>query len=155
MMRSRRLLLAAFALTMSIPAAAVFAQPPPAERGAIPVAPQSPCDFPIPAPERHSPGTPDTFQLLTGYLQASGIGPNPRWDVDYVPLTARFGWYLTDPLAPRAISLQLDYTTSIITTSFGHCFTGPSLLVRGECRPDRALVPYVQAGVGVLLNDVY
>ena len=71
------------------------------------------------------------------------------------PITARLGWYLTDPQAPGAASVLFDYSTDIVTDGFGHFVTGPSLVFRYERRPDRTVVPYVQAGVGLAFNDAY
>jgi hypothetical protein len=159
-MRLRRLVVTALALTASIRTAPAPAQPPPiqaplSETNAISAAPDLPCDGFIPPPRLRPSIVPDTFQLMSGYLSDTGIGPNSQSPVDFVPISARFGWYVTDPMAPHAVSVQLDYSTALITSGFGHFLTGPSLLLRGEWRPDRVLVPYVQFGAGVLFNDAY
>jgi opacity protein-like surface antigen len=154
-MRPRRLSVPSLALAALAATTPAVAQPPAAESEPIAAALASPCDFIFPSAGLRPSLAPDTFQLLSGYLTSSGVGPNPQWPVDYVPVSARFGWYVTDPFASRAVSLQLDYTAAAITSNFGHFWTGPSLLLRGEWRPDRALVPYIQAGAGIVFNDAY
>jgi hypothetical protein len=97
---------------------------------------------------------PDYFQFLTGYSFKSGLGPMVP-NFDYIPLTARFGWYCTDPMAPGAISVVIGSTSGVVTQSFGTYFTGPSLGFRYERRPDRDLVPYIQIGSGFAFNDAF
>jgi hypothetical protein len=154
-MRPRRLAGPLLAVTFLGTAAATPAQPPP-DLGTISAAPEQPCDGFLPPAGLRPSIAPDTFQLMSGYLSASGVGPNANTPVDFVPISARFGWHVTDLFVDRAaVSVQLDYSTALITSRFGHFFTGPTLLVRSEWRPERALVPYVQMGAGILFNDAY
>lgn len=117
--------------------------------------PTGPCEYVFGECVRpRSRWAPDTFQLLTGYYITSTLGPDiPKYD--YIPLTTRLGWYLTKPCAPGAFELLLDSTFGAVTTGFGNYFTGPSLLLRYERGPMRRVVPYIQAGAGVVLNDGY
>jgi lipid A 3-O-deacylase len=97
---------------------------------------------------------PDYFQALVGDSNKVSIGPRiPSFD--YIPIDARFGWYLTDPLAPGAVSFLVGNTSGIVTNGFGSYFTGPSVAFRYERRPDRDWVPYIQIGSGLALNDAY
>src|SRR5262249_13745698 len=44
----------------------------------------------------------------------------------------------------------------VVTGQFGHYFTGPSALIRYNYRqPGWRLVPYIQGGAGIVLNDAY
>jgi hypothetical protein len=111
-----------------------------------------PCNCLVPPMPSKPWYVPETLQVISGYSFKSGVGPTvPRFD--YVPITARFGWYLTDPIAPGAISFLLGSTTGIVTQSFGNYFSGPSFGFRYERRPDRDLVPYFQIGSGIAFND--
>jgi opacity protein-like surface antigen len=153
-MRPRRLAGPVLAVAILGTAAAASAQSAP-DLGIATSGPEQPCDGFLPSPVLRPSIAPDTFQLMSGYLAHTGIGPNSQSPVDFVPISARAGWYINDPLATYAVSVQLDYSTAFITSRFGHYFTGPSLLVRSEWRPDRTLVPYVQFGAGILFNDAY
>jgi hypothetical protein len=130
--------------------------PPPADLGtalAMPP-PTSPCDCLIPAMPDRPRWVPDYFQALVGDSNKVSIGPKiPTFD--YIPITARFGWYLTDPLAPGAVSMLWGNTSGIVTKGFGSYFTGPSVAFRYERRPDRDWVPYFQIGSGLAFNDAY
>jgi hypothetical protein len=114
-----------------------------------------PCEYIIPAcPPPRCRFAPDTLQLLAGGSFATALGPGAP-EYNYVPLTARLGWYLTPPRSPGAVMAMLDYTTGVVTSGFGSYFTGPSLVVRYERWPDGVLVPYLQGGAGVVVNDGY
>jgi hypothetical protein len=116
--------------------------------------PAGPCDCVIPPLACRPRCEPDYVQFLSGVSRKSGLGPDvPRFD--FTPITARVGWYLTDPMAPGAVSVVFDQSTNIVTNGFGHYTTGPALALRYERRPDRALVPYVHAGLGLAFNDAY
>jgi hypothetical protein len=121
---------------------------------ALPDPPAGPCDCLIPPAACRPRLEPDYVQFLSGVSRKSGLGPTvPTFD--FTPITARVGWYLTDPMAPGAVSVLFDYSTDIVTNGFGHFVTGPAVAIRYERRPDRVLVPYVHAGVGLAFNDAY
>ena len=116
--------------------------------------PAGPCECLIPPLACRPRLQPDFVQFLSGVSRTTSIGPKIP-DFDYTPITTRVGWYLTDPIAPGAVSFLIDYSTDIVTDGFGHYVTGPSLVFRYERRPDRVLVPYIHAGVGLAFNDAY
>jgi hypothetical protein len=131
------------------------APPPAGELPAVPTEPPPcPCEYVIPPLASRPRCQPDYVQFLSGVSRTTSLGPNIP-DFNYTPITARVGWYLTDPLAPGAVSVLVDYSTDIVTDGFGHWVTGPSLSIRYERRPDRVLVPYVEAGIGLAFNDAY
>lgn len=114
--------------------------------------PMCPCECVIPPLARRPRLAPDYGQILSGASWTTSLGPvTPIFD--YTPITGRLGWYWTDPYAPGAISVVFDVTTGVVTRGFGGYFTGPSLLLRYERRPDRCIVPYIQGGVGVVFSD--
>src|ERR1700719_2154005 len=71
--------------------------PAPADLGTtVATPPTSPCDYLIPPMPDRPRWIPDYFQTLVGDSNKVSIGPKvPTFD--YIPLTARFGWYMTDP----------------------------------------------------------
>jgi lipid A 3-O-deacylase len=171
-MPSRGLPLLALALIGVAPSNGTFAQAPPPASSPVPevipaptdlkpnpptetlagITSAGPCESLLPIVESRPWYEPDTFQFLSGYSFRNGLGPTvPRFD--YVPITTRWGWYLTDPIAPGAISFLFGATNGIVTESFGHYFAGPSIGFRYERRPDRDLVPYFQIGSGLAFND--
>ena len=129
--------------------------PAPADLGpATVVPPASPCECLIPPIANRPRWVPDYFQFLTGGSYTTSLGPViPTFD--FVSINARFGWYLTDPVAPSAVSVLFGSSSGIVTKGFGSYFTGPSLAFRYERRPDRDWVPYFQIGSALALNDAY
>lgn len=142
--------------------AAVAQQPlPPGDMPAEPVVPAltpdppaGPCECIIPPIPCRPRCQPDYAQFLSGVSRTTSIGPDGP-DINFVPITARLGWYLTDPMAPGAVSVLFDATADVITEGPGGYFAGPAVLLRYERRPDRAIVPYLQLGFGLAFNDVY
>jgi hypothetical protein len=121
---------------------------------AVVAPPATPCECLIPAMPVRPRWTPDYFQFLMGGSYTTSLGPTvPTFD--YIPINARFGWYLTDPVAPGAISFLFGSGSGIVTRGFGSYFTGPTLAFRYERRPDRDWVPYFQIGSGLAFNDSY
>jgi Lipid A 3-O-deacylase (PagL) len=116
--------------------------------------PAGPCDCLIPPQPCRPRLEPDYFQFLSGVSRTTSIGPNGP-DIDFTPISARLGWYLTDPMAPGAVSVLLEGTAAVVTSGPGHWWSGPALILRYERRPDRVLVPYIQGGVGLAFNDIY
>jgi hypothetical protein len=136
------------------PVAEPAAEPSPVESIVPTDVPTGPCECLIPPIPCRPRCEPDYVQFLSGISRKSGIGPEaPRFD--FTPITARVGWYLTDPMAPGALSMVFDSTVGIVTDGFGGYFAGPALAFRYERRPDRALVPYIHAGIGLAFNDAY
>jgi hypothetical protein len=103
-------------------------------------------------------GATDT-QLLGGSYFNVNLGPRiPAFN--YVPLSIRQGVMLTSPedhwWGRGNYECLFDMTGAIITSTYGHYFAGPSLFLRANwvdaCCP---VVPYIQAGTGVVYNDAY
>lgn len=139
----------------AVPAMSAVAQEPlpPGERTSTDP-PAGPCDCLIPPPTCRPRCEPDYVQFLSGTSQTTSLGPGGR-DIDITPISARLGWYLTDPTAPGAVSFLVDGTAGVVTSGPGHWWSGPAVILRYERRPDRVLVPYIQAGVGLAFNDIY
>jgi hypothetical protein len=116
--------------------------------------PAGPCDCLIPPLPCRPRCEPDYVQFLSGISRTTGLGPNGA-DIDITPISARLGWYLTDPMAPGAVSVLLEGSAAVVTGGPGHWWAGPALIVRYERRPDRVLVPYIQGGFGLAFNDIY
>ncbi|HVK08139.1 MAG TPA: acyloxyacyl hydrolase [Gemmataceae bacterium] len=103
-------------------------------------------------------GTRSCQVLLGGYF-STDLGP-PIATFNYIPLTFRHGWMLTDPSDERRWpgnwEFLTDFTVSAITSDYGHWFAGPSFYLRRNfVGPDATLVPYSQLGAGFILNDAY
>jgi len=87
--------------------------------------------------------------------------PGPRIPkFDYVPVSFRQGWMLSDPaMGPFGRGnfeglIGIDAAT--IATSYGNWLAGPSLFLRYNfLEPGSAFVPYGQGGVGFVLTDAY
>ncbi len=136
------------------PQSAVAPPPDPALVPTEPPACPCPCESVIPPVACRPRCQPDFVQFLSGVSRTTSLGPTVP-NLDYTPITTRVGWYLTDPLAPGAVSFLIDYSTDVVTHGFGSYITGPSLVLRYERRPDRVLVPYIQGGLGLAFNDAY
>jgi hypothetical protein len=98
-------------------------------------------------------------QVLLGAYFSNDLGP-PIAAYNYVPLTFRHGWMLTDPSDERRWpgnwEFLADFTVSAVTSDYGHWFAGPSFYLRRNfVGPDATFVPYSQVGAGFILNDAY
>jgi hypothetical protein len=102
------------------------------------------------------------LQLMVGpYFSPVGVGPHPHIDFDFLPIQARLGCMLYDPIQIIGSihangEVLLDVTAAPVLKGPGNYVVGPSLLLRGNflC-PGCPLVPYLQAGGGIVFNDVY
>lgn len=98
-------------------------------------------------------------QILVGAYHSIPLGPRiPAFN--YVPVSIRQGWMLTDPedygWGLTNFECVLDFTAAAITSNYGNWFFGPSFLLRSnwlELGP--TVVPYTQLGVGGVYNDAY
>ncbi len=117
-----------------------------------------------------------SLQFLTGYYPMSGLGgtgtigtlgadhkyhyTSPQ-QLDLLPQTLRLGWayrpgFLDDTWFQGRSQVLVEYTVDPVTRDFGNFVTGPSLLLRHNFEhPGCRLVPYVQAGAGIVLDDAY
>lgn len=97
-----------------------------------------------------------SVQVLQGAYFSSSLGPAIN-RFDYLPLSVRHGWALSGPVgAPGYWEFLADVTAAAITSNYGNWFAGSSLFLRYNCAdPGSLLVPYVQCGAGVMLNDAY
>lgn len=95
-------------------------------------------------------------QVLQGAYFSSSLGPAIK-RFDYLPLSVRHGWALGGPVGvPGYWEFLADVTGTAITSNYGNWFAGSSLFLRYNCTaPGSPVVPYVQGGAGVLLNDAY
>ena len=115
-------------------------------------------------------------EFLAGAYFASGLGTSsgiffrgPGGAVrfretdrfEYAPISVRLGYVLHDCWLDGTWlrgnnSLLVDWMAAPVTGGSGNFITGPSLLLRYQLQqPNSRLVPYLQAGAGILLNDAY
>jgi Lipid A 3-O-deacylase (PagL) len=115
-------------------------------------------------------------EFLAGAYFASGLGPGsgifflgPHGVVmfrevdrfEYAPISVRLGYVLHDCVADGTwlrgnTSLLVDWMAAPVTSESGNYVTGPSLLLRYQFQPHNCwLVPYIQYGIGIVLNDAY
>src|SRR5262249_39634701 len=114
-------------------------------------------------------------QFVAGSQWSAGLGPGqtagrvvgerfvdgPNFHFDYVPLALRTGYVLTEPLFDGWIlrgSFEglLEYSVMPVARDYGTIVTGPCALLRyNYLRPGCVVVPYVQAGAGIVYTDAY
>ena len=99
-------------------------------------------------------------QVLFGGYANSRLGPIIP-DFRYLPVTVRRGMMLTAPQDTTEFwrgnwEFLWDFTAAAIISDYGTAFAGPSALIRYNfVRPEARLVPYLQGGVGFIINDAY
>jgi hypothetical protein len=103
-------------------------------------------------------GTTST-QIMAGAYFSSRPGPRVP-SFDYVPVSVRFGWMLTDPAdawwGHGNYEWLCDTTGAAIYSDYGHWFAGQVYYLRYNfVEPGSMIVPYSQFGLGWVLNDAY
>lgn len=99
-----------------------------------------------------------SFQFLAGAYFSTGLGPETP-EFNYLPVAFRFGCMLNDPRHDGTClrgnwEVLLEGIVAPIVSGFGDILTGPSLLLRYNfIQPEARLVPYLQAGIGVVYTD--
>lgn len=100
-------------------------------------------------------------QIMSGVQFApSGLGPRSQ-TFDYLTEQIRFGRILTSNFFDGScfrgdLEGIFELTTAPIVDGFGSIVIGPSALIRYNfVQPDARLIPYLQAGAGVVYNDAY
>lgn len=102
-----------------------------------------------------------TLQAGTGLLVSPLLFRTHRRDLDYWMSFLRAGYMITSPsekrLAPRGNGeVIMQVGGSVVTKGFGNYLTEFALLARYNLvYPKWPVVPYVQVGAGVVLNDLY
>lgn len=121
----------------------------------------SACHFDTPEPATSwLVAEPAWLQILQGAYFSSTLGPGVG-TFNYLPMSVRHGWNLGNPYGlggpvPGNWELVLDVTGAAITSSYGNWLAGSSAFLRYNwAEAGSAFVPYVQAGAGVVANDVY
>ncbi len=102
-----------------------------------------------------------SLQLVTGAVFSPiGIGPEtPTYN--YQMTNARLGWMLNTPhsdVGPLTGNVEaiLELSASGVFSGFGNYMVGPTALVRYNfVQPGWRVVPYIQGGAGIVLNDAY
>lgn len=119
----------------------------------------SACNFDVPnCADVFSPDY-GNVQVLFGAYFSGKPGPSiPRFN--YIPITIRQGWMLSshddDAMVPGNFEFLADITVAAVTSEYGTVFGGPSFLLRKNlASSNSSIVPYVQAGVGFVLNDAH
>lgn len=101
-----------------------------------------------------------SLQLVSGALFSPvGIGPDAE-TFNYAQTNLRLGWMLNSPGADHPLrgnfEALLELSASGIFEGAGSVIIGPSALVRYNfVQPGWKVVPYVQAGIGVVYTDAY
>jgi hypothetical protein len=101
-----------------------------------------------------------TFQVVSGALFSPvGLGPDhPTFN--YAQTNLRLGWMLNSPGQDHPLrgnfEAIIELSTSGIFNGFGDIIIGPTALVRYNfVQPDWKVVPYIQAGAGIVYTDAY
>jgi len=115
------------------------------------------------APSRPGPyaGGRLSLQLVSGALFSLTGLPEDSPVFNYAQTNLRLGWMLTDP-GPEEAFLRgnweglFEISNSVIFKGFGNYMGGITALIRYNfVRPDWNVIPYVQAGAGIVYNDAY
>jgi opacity protein-like surface antigen len=103
-----------------------------------------------------------SFQFMAGVLSAHRyLLHTHRQEFTYVQTNLRLGWMLNTPSDDEWIlrgnfEALFEATYSKITEGFGNYMYGVTALIRYNfVRPDAKLVPYFQAGVGIVHTDAH
>lgn len=101
-----------------------------------------------------------TFQVVSGALFSPvGLGPDhPTFN--YAPTNLRLGWMLNSPGEDHPLrgnfEAIIELSASGIFNGFGDIIIGPTALVRYNfVQPGWKVVPYIQAGAGIVYTDAY
>lgn len=99
-----------------------------------------------------------TFQAMAGAYNKTQVGPHGP-PIDYAPIVLRLGYVFDTPRDDGILRgcwealLEANYS-AIIHHSGGSYIAGPDAILRYNfVQPQCAFVPYVQCGVGMILND--
>src|SRR5262249_12523437 len=122
---------------------------------------EEPPAVPPPEPVSDDPFTlgRTSVQFLAGHYVSTGLGPmGPSFQ--HVPLAARLGCTVVAPNEERIFKgsgeVLVELYAAPVTRGPGHITAGPSLLLRyNAVRPGLCVVPYIQAGAGIVYNDGY
>jgi hypothetical protein len=106
-----------------------------------------------------------SLEFMTGYYPRAPLGPHSdpvaTPGEDYLPQALRLGLMLNDPhpdwcIGKGVFEALLEYDFAPIIRTFGSYFTALSGLIRyNMVRPEWAVVPYIQGGAGLCLNDAW
>jgi hypothetical protein len=133
---------------------------PQASAGELPAAPAPGCAVDLSAPCPACPADLFTVQILGGAYIKSGAGAHVA-PFDYAPIDLRLGWMPNTPWGDGTCLRGywegiLDLMGAPVWTHYGNVVTGASLLLRyNYVQPDCRLVPYIQAGGGLVYSDAY
>ena len=102
-----------------------------------------------------------SLQFTGGKLSSPFLLNTDNPDFDYSRVNLRAGWMLDDP-SVREIFFRgnfeaiVEFTYSNVTKGSGSYLTGAGAILRyNVVYPDIKFRPFVQAGVGIVLTDVY
>ncbi|MCF8143102.1 MAG: acyloxyacyl hydrolase [Deltaproteobacteria bacterium] len=102
-----------------------------------------------------------SLQLVSGALFSLTNVPDGTPVFNYAQTNLRLGVMFTDP-GPQDCFLRgnwegiFEVTNSIIFKGFGNYMGGVTALVRYNfVQPDWKVIPYLQAGAGIIYNDAY
>lgn len=102
-----------------------------------------------------------SIQLVSGAVFSPFLWKTQRPTLDFFQTNLRLGWMLTDPGRGHSIlrgchELLLEFSHAVIFSGWGHYMFGITPLGRYNfVQPDAKLVPYFQAGVGIIFTDAY
>lgn len=108
-----------------------------------------------------------SFQLLAGHYFSNELGPNAPFGTlrdqtfHYATVSLRYGYMLTAPRPSGALwsgapELLFDFTIAPVTDGYADIVVGPSVLLRYNFTgSDASLVPYLQAGAGLVYSDAH
>lgn len=108
-----------------------------------------------------------TAQVMAGYYVYTGLGPGVPFgstldpQFDYAPISLRLGYLINTPPETRSLlrgsaEILAELMTAPVTQGYADIVVGPSLLLRYNfVQPSASIVPYIQAGTGLVYSDAY
>jgi hypothetical protein len=101
-----------------------------------------------------------SIQAIAGAVYSPFLINKDRTTVNYVQTDVRFGWMLNTPTGASMLrgnfQALAEISNSFVTKGPGNYISGVTAVFRYNfVQPDARLVPYVQAGVGVVLTDIH
>lgn len=148
-------------LALSLPATGLAQEAPPAEytRPTLGVACEATDPPPLPTKEDPFAAHRLSLQVLGGGYVSTGVGPRGP-SFNHTPVAARLGYTLLPPAADRCFGgsaeVLMELLAAPVTRGPGHVTLGPALLLRYNFDAlGCGVVPYVQAGAGIVYNDGY
>lgn len=102
-----------------------------------------------------------SLQIISGGLFSPLAIAEQTPVLNYVQFNVRVGWMINDPSESKSLlrgnfETMFELSNSIISKGFGDYIGGFTGLMRYNfVQPDSNLIPYIQAGAGIVYTDAY